>query len=67
MWVYVAIAVALYFFYKWGVKDNDYFEKRGIPYSKPVFLLGSNSSMFINRMSLPDVVQQWYNELSSEK
>lgn len=67
MFVYCAIALAAYLFYKWAIKDNDYFEKRGIPFSKPTFLLGANTNMFFNKKSLPEVAEIWYKELRNEK
>lgn len=67
MLIYCAIAVAAYFFYKWVTANNDYFEKRGIPFHKPVFLLGSNSNIIWNKMSFPDIVQKWYYERRPEK
>lgn len=67
MFVYCLIAAAAYFFYKWAIANNEYFEKKGIAFMKPVFLMGSNSNMFFNRMSLPEVSLKWYNELKNEK
>ena len=58
---------AAYFFYKWATANNDYFEKKDIAFSKPVFLLGANSNMFINKRSLPEAVETWYNEFKNEK
>lgn len=67
MFVYCAIALVAYLFYKWATQNNDYFEKRGIPFSKPVFLFGSNINMFFNKLSLPEVAEKWYKELRHEK
>lgn len=67
MFQLVAIAVLCYLFYKWAVKNNDYFEKKGVSFVKPVFLLGSNSNMFFDKMSLPEVSEKWYNALRNEK
>ena len=66
-WIGV-IAVA-YLFYKWGISTYDYFEKRDVKFIKPVFLMGSNTNMFFNKLSLPDLVQKWYNmpEIRNEK
>lgn len=66
--IFILLLVAsLYLFYKWGVSNNDYFIEKGVVFSKPVFLFGSNGNMLFNRMSLPDVVQKWYNEFKNEK
>ena len=67
MFVYFAIAVLLYLFYKWGTSTYDYFEKKGIAFSKPIFLIGSASGMFVSRKSFPDTVETWYQEQRNEK
>ena len=58
---------AAYLFYKWATANNDYFKEKGIPFVKPVFLLGSNSNIFFSKMSMPDLVQKWYDTLKEEK
>lgn len=55
------IAVA-YLFYKWAIANYDYFEKRGVAFIEPMFLLGSNSNMFFNKLSFPEIVIKWYND-----
>lgn len=67
MWIYCAIAAAAYLFYKWAIANNDYFEKKGVPFHKPAFLLGANTNLFYNKKSLPDLVDMWYHERRSEK
>lgn len=57
---WLALAVAAYLFYKWGMSNYDYFEKRGVKFLKPVFLLGSNTNMFHNKKSLTEMIQNWY-------
>ena len=58
---WVGVIAAVYLFYKWGISTYDYFEKRGVKFLKPVFLMGSNTNMFFNKLSLPDLVTKWYN------
>lgn len=67
MFFYFAIAALVYFFYKWGIANYDYFEKKGIAFSKPAFLFGSNTSLLINRKSFPETIELWYREFRNEK
>lgn len=67
MFVVLAICVILYLLYKWGIANNDYFEKKGVAFIKPTFLIGSNGHFFVNKMALHEVVQKWYKELAGEK
>lgn len=67
MFLYVGVAIIAFLFYKWATANYDFFEKRGIPFAKPVFLLGSNKHMFINKKSMMDAVVGWYNEMKHEK
>lgn len=67
MIIWCGLIAAAYLFYKWTVANNDYFEKRGVAFIKPLFLLGSYSNMFVNKMCLSDVVLKWYNEVKDEK
>jgi hypothetical protein len=66
---WLGVAAAAFLFYKWATATYDYFEKRGVKFIKPTFLIGSNSNMFLNKMSLPDIVKKWYNtsEVRDEK
>lgn len=43
------ISLFLYAFYKWATINNDYFEKRGVSYLKPYFLVGNSGGFFILR------------------
>jgi hypothetical protein len=67
MFLLAAVIVLLYLFYQWVMQKYEYFEAKGVPFSKPVFLLGSSYNMFFNRLSLPDVTLKWYREMRSEK
>ena len=58
----VLLAVAVYLFYRWAVANNDFFEKRDIPYSKPSFLLGNFAKAVFRRKSLFDIFVDLYNE-----
>lgn len=67
MIVYCAIAALAYLFYKWVIQNYDYFEKRGVAFAKPVFLFGSNINMFFNKKAIPEIVEDWYEDLKNEK
>lgn len=62
MIVWCLVIAAAYLFYKWAVANEGYFAERGVAFIKPVFLIGSNSNMFIDKKSLPDVIKKWYND-----
>lgn len=44
--------LALYLIYKWATSTYDYFEKQGIPFRKPVPLLGTNSKYYHKKNSI---------------
>lgn len=69
MILWLGVAAAAFLFYKWATSTYDYFEKRGVKFLKPRFLMGSNSNMFVNKLSLPEIVQKWYSdsEMKNEK
>jgi hypothetical protein len=56
------IAVAFYLFYKWMTANYDYFEKRGVAFIEPVFLVGTKYNLLFSKMSLPDLVEKWYSD-----
>ena len=66
VYLYLIIFV-IYLFYKWGTKYNNYFKDLGIPYMKPVFLLGSNSNMITRRAAISNLLVKWYNEFYNDK
>lgn len=61
------IPVALYFLYKWATKNYDYFEKQGIPFVKPIPLLGSNFGIFFKKQPLVQSMMEQYYEFKNEK
>jgi hypothetical protein len=65
--IWFVIAVAIYLFYKWSTSTFDYFEKLGIPFRKPLPLLGTNSNMFFDRKNFMEVLDMWYYEFKNEK
>ena len=66
MFLILAIFASIYLFYKWATSNNEYFVKKGIPFDKPAFLLGSNKFL-INKMARPDIAMKWYHQFKNEK
>lgn len=64
--LYALIAIG-YLIYKLATTKDDYFEKKGIPFTKPKFLVGSRSDLILRNKSMPEVVMQWYNEFRNDK
>lgn len=64
--LYALVAIA-FLLYKLASKKDDYFEKKGILFTKPTFLVGSRSDLILRNKSMPDVIKEWYNEFRNEK
>ncbi|XP_050078000.1 probable cytochrome P450 9f2 [Anopheles maculipalpis] len=60
MFLLWALPVALYLFYRWSVATYDYFEKRNIPYVKPVPFFGQVWSFFTQEKHAVDVASEGY-------
>lgn len=58
--VLYAVAAILFLVYKLLTKKDDYFEKKGIPYMKPSFIVGSRTDLVMRNRSMPEVVNAWY-------
>lgn len=65
--VLYALAAVLYLIYKLVTANNDYFEKKGIPYLKPKFLIGSRSDLILRNKSMPQVIKEWYDAFPNDK
>lgn len=62
------IGLVLYAFYKWATINNDYFEKRGVNYVKPTFLVGSGGGfIFLRKYTLNEFVDQMYSSKPDSK
>jgi cytochrome P450 family 9 len=61
------IPVALYLIYKWATAKFDFFEKQGIPFIKPLPLVGSNSELFFKKQSFVKSFMDNYNKYKSGK
>lgn len=62
-----AVVAILFLLYKFLSKKDDYFEKKGIPYSKPSFLVGSRTDLVFRNKSMPEFVKQLYDEFRNDK
>ncbi|CAG9808691.1 unnamed protein product [Chironomus riparius] len=65
--LFLLIVVLVYLFYKWSTSTYDFFRKQGIPFRKPVPLLGSNANMFIRRKPFHEIIDEWFHEFENEK
>lgn len=61
------VALAVYLIYKWSISTFDYFEKQGIPFKKPVPLLGTNFNIITRKKAFTDELTDTYNEFRDEK
>ncbi|KAG5671809.1 hypothetical protein PVAND_001984 [Polypedilum vanderplanki] len=67
MLIIILCITTVYLIYKWSISTFDYFEKQGIPYNKPLPLVGSNINTFFDRKPFIDVLHKWYNEFKNER
>lgn len=56
------LGVASFLFYRWMTRNNDHFEKRGIPYKKPTFFLGAFWELLFKKKTIFDIVKDIYRE-----
>uniref|UniRef100_A0A8W7PJK5 Cytochrome P450 n=2 Tax=gambiae species complex TaxID=44542 RepID=A0A8W7PJK5_ANOCL len=61
MFLLWALPLALYLFYRWSIATYDYFEKRNIPYVKPVPFFGQVWSFFTQEKHAVDVASEGYH------
>lgn len=59
----ISFVVAIY---KWATKNNDFFAKQGIPFLKPLFLIGS-SGRFSGKKSPQKSIIDHYNQFPDSK
>lgn len=67
MIVWILIILSVYILYKWGTSSFDYFEKKGVPYNKPNFLVGSRLSMILRTKNAKEFFDWIYYEFKNEK
>lgn len=66
MFLIIGIALLIFLLYKWVTSNDDYFEKRGIPF-KPAKIFTTVIEMALNKKPITDWLVEWYNELKGHK
>ena len=67
-WLIVAaVLVVLAVIYHRATRNFDFFEKRGIPYVKPIPFLGSVWELLLRRLSFAEAIEKMYNLDSESK
>lgn len=54
-------------FYKWSVKNLDYFKKIGVPYEKPLPLFGNALPVLLKKQSFIDVTRKSYYNFKNSR
>lgn len=65
--VFTLLIIIGFLIYKWATRNYNYFKDRGIAHGKPVFLFGTGKDLLMQKLSLPEYVQKWYNAFPDEK
>ncbi|XP_046975066.1 cytochrome P450 6B6-like [Vanessa cardui] len=60
----VVFCIAFYFY---GTRNFKYWEKRGVPYEKPLILVGSNLKQFIDGVSVSQRFSAFYRAFPNER
>lgn len=55
-----------YAFYKWSTNNHDYFEKRGIKFSKPFLCFGNTSEILFKKQTAFEMANSVYLEFLDE-
>lgn len=56
------ILIVLFFAFRWLTKDHDYFEKIGIPFEKPLPLVGNTLKLVLQKESIIDITERQYQK-----
>lgn len=68
LWTIFALLVIVGFLIrKWLTQNFSYFQDRGIAHGKPIIFFGTGKDLLMQKLSLPEYVQKWYNEFPNEK
>ncbi|XP_055679448.1 probable cytochrome P450 9f2 [Lutzomyia longipalpis] len=65
--LFTAIAVAIYYIYTYGTKNENYFLERGIPFRKPMFIFGNSFKLVIRKLSAFEYVRDMSKYFPGEK
>lgn len=63
----IIVILFLAYIYMFLRPEYDYFEKKGIPFSKPRFIVGSRSDLILRNKSILDVMKGFYDEVPNDK
>jgi hypothetical protein len=66
MFVYI-FAVLVWLLYKWSTSGFDYFEKLGIPFEKPLPLVGNLLDLVLQKRSSLDIYRSSYEKFKNFK
>lgn len=62
-----AVVTIIFLLHKFLSREYGYFEAKGIPYSKPMFIVGSRKDFLLRNKSLLTVMKDFYDEFPNDK
>ncbi|XP_037042332.1 probable cytochrome P450 9f2 [Bradysia coprophila] len=62
-----AVVVIIFLLHKFLSREYGYFEAKGIPYSKPMFIFGSRKDFLFRNKSILTVIKDFYDEFPNDK
>lgn len=62
-----ALVAIIYLVHKILSREYDYFEKKGIPFNKPKFIVGSRMDFVHRNKSMLTVMKDFYDEFPNDK
>nr|AAP83688.1 cytochrome P450 [Depressaria pastinacella] len=63
----IALGILLIILYLYGIKNHKYWEKKGVPYVKPIPFFGTNFKVFMQRICISDQLCKYYEQFPNEK
>lgn len=61
------IAIAVFFLYKWGTSTFSYFDERGVPFIKPVAIIGNGFSTLSGREHAVEFILRMYKTFKDKR
>lgn len=65
LWIILISVLTIGYFYI--TRQYSYWEKKGVPFKRPHFLLGSFADMIMNRLSMSEMMVELYKDLKGER
>ncbi|XP_055908122.1 uncharacterized protein LOC129942964 [Eupeodes corollae] len=62
----VLVGLAAFLIYKWSTSTFDFFEKRNLPYKKPLPFVGNQKDFIFRKVSMFDNVRNHYNQFDTK-